>query len=406
MAMARPETILVIGGGLGGLAFAQLLRHSEFADKYKVQIFERDATRTHRGQGYMIGINKEGMSKIDSIPDIASVFDEMRQKPFAVTMVDGDVNVTIQMVHGPGSHQIAGLVNRWKLRSGLAEGLDVQWGKKFVRYEEFPTHVVAYFDDGTEARGDLLIGADGSNSRVREQRCPTLEVKQLPILGTAGTVAITARIREESPTVLELSKRSYLNRCLAAEGNTVMWMEYEADGGEARILWSFSFPVTTTMLELSKDPVQLKQAMDAQAARVFGKELTNLIQGTAATDFVMEATRHLKSTERTEGNPLGKTTRVTLLGDSAHATTTHRGLGANTAFADAAALVAALAQVEAPWQALAEYEDSMIKRGFETIKQSMQSTRILHLAGAKSVVRNVFIRVVGWILWAKRLVRG
>lgn len=147
------------------------------------------------------------------------------------------------------------------------------------------------------------------------------------------------------------------------------------------------------------------QAMNSKAT-IFGKELTNLIQSTSADDYIFDATHALRATVAMDKNPMGKTTRVTLLGDAAHTMTTQRGLGANTAFADAADLMRALTQVEAPWQALAEYEEKMIKRGFEAIKQSLQGTEMIHLVGVKSVIRNVVIRALGWVLWAKHLVLG
>jgi len=145
--------------------------------------------------------------------------------------------------------------------------------------------------------------------------------------------------------------------------------------------------------------------MDARAT-VFGKELADLIRGTSADDYVLEATHYLRALVPVKGNPLGRTSRVTLLGDAAHAMTTHRGLGANIAFADASDLVRAFAHVEASWHALAEYEENMIKRGFEAIKQSMQSSEMIHLVGVKSMIRNVVIRALGWVLWAKYRVLG
>lgn len=55
--------------------------------------------------------------------------------------------------------------NRARVRAFFAQGIDVQWNKKFVRYEEDADGVTAFFEDGTQARGDLLVGVDGSNSR-------------------------------------------------------------------------------------------------------------------------------------------------------------------------------------------------------------------------------------------------
>src|SRR5204863_7918708 len=45
-------------------------------------------------------------------------------------------------------------------------------GKSLVRLEQDADGVTAQFADGTRARGDLLIGADGVRSTVREQLLP------------------------------------------------------------------------------------------------------------------------------------------------------------------------------------------------------------------------------------------
>src|SRR5207248_2260816 len=66
-------------------------------------------------------------------------------------------------------------VDRLTLREILLAGLDgmVRLGKEFTRYELLPTgEVQAYFADGSAATGDLLVGADGVNSRVRQQLLP------------------------------------------------------------------------------------------------------------------------------------------------------------------------------------------------------------------------------------------
>lgn len=145
--------------------------------------------------------------------------------------------------------------------------------------------------------------------------------------------------------------------------------------------------------------------MDSHAKHL-GKVLASFVQGTSPDDYVLEATHYLRAVVPLEGNPMGRTSRVTLLGDAAHAMTTHRGLGANTAFADAADLAQALTHVEAPWPALAEYEETMIKRGFQAIKESTQGSDMIHLVGFKSVLRDLFIRVLGWVLWVKNALIG
>lgn len=57
-------------------------------------------------------------------------------------------------------------VNRAKYRQYLLTGLDIRWGHRFTHYEVTETGgVKAFFDDGSMATGDILVGADGLRSR-------------------------------------------------------------------------------------------------------------------------------------------------------------------------------------------------------------------------------------------------
>ena len=60
-----------------------------------------------------------------------------------------------------------------------------------IRYEETPDgRVVAHFDDGSSAVGDILVGADGGNSNVRAQFLPHAERVETGIVGIAGKVPL------------------------------------------------------------------------------------------------------------------------------------------------------------------------------------------------------------------------
>ncbi|CAB5377379.1 unnamed protein product [Rhizophagus irregularis] len=67
--------------------------------------------------------------------------------------------------------------DRWQgLRDLMLEGVNIQWGKKCIGYDEFDDEVWAIFQDGTRVRGDILIGCDGINSSIRKQRLPHLQL--------------------------------------------------------------------------------------------------------------------------------------------------------------------------------------------------------------------------------------
>ena len=65
--------------------------------------------------------------------------------------------------------------DRSKLRNWLATSLDIQWNKKFVRYEEDANSVTVHFEDGSTATGDIIVGADGqmSHGKTAESRKTT-----------------------------------------------------------------------------------------------------------------------------------------------------------------------------------------------------------------------------------------
>jgi 2-polyprenyl-6-methoxyphenol hydroxylase-like FAD-dependent oxidoreductase len=95
--------------------------------------------------------------------------------------------------------------------------------------------------------------------------------------------------------------------------------------------------------------------------------------------------------------PPWQTRNVTLLGDALHNMTPFRGVGANTALRDAAALRRALAAVNASEKellpALAAYERDMIDYGFAAVRTSRADMERFHAEGALSRMRERWRRL-------------
>jgi 2-polyprenyl-6-methoxyphenol hydroxylase-like FAD-dependent oxidoreductase len=87
---------------------------------------------------------------------------------------------------------------------------------------------------------------------------------------------------------------------------------------------------------------------------------------------------------------------VTLLGDALHNMTPFRGIGANTALRDAAALRQALLAVARGQgdliEALAAYERDMIEYGFAAVQTSLNDMKRFHAKGllARAAVKSLF----------------
>jgi 2-polyprenyl-6-methoxyphenol hydroxylase-like FAD-dependent oxidoreductase len=75
----------------------------------------------------------------------------------------GDI---LKIISTPGMKR----VSRKKLRSLCGEGIDVLWGKTLdeVTYDVDGAGLTAHFADSSVYHGDLLLGADGPKSKVRE----------------------------------------------------------------------------------------------------------------------------------------------------------------------------------------------------------------------------------------------
>ena len=87
------------------------------------------------------------------------------------------------------------------MRTLLSTGVDIKFGKEASRIEESDTEgVTVFFTDGTSAKGDVLVGADGTHSAVRPHvlKKPNEEVLvQFPATIIAGEVKLSGKEMEE-----------------------------------------------------------------------------------------------------------------------------------------------------------------------------------------------------------------
>jgi len=171
---------LVIGGSLGGLLAANLLRNTG----WDVIVFERNAEDlTGRGAG--ISTHPQ---LIDILHRVGIDFDEsMGIKVDTVICLDKSGKTYLEA-------KTARTMSSWgrlyrSLRDPLSDEI-YRLGMSLRRVEQDARSVTAVFADGSRVSGDLLVGADGVRSTVREQFLPDIEPNY------AGYVAWRAMLDE------------------------------------------------------------------------------------------------------------------------------------------------------------------------------------------------------------------
>jgi len=188
---------IIVGGGLSGLCLA----HALVEQGNSVALFERDPGPDVRGQGYRLTIDETGSNALRAcLPsrnyDFIRATAGIAGKTGAFIFLDERARelhrFTFDLEAGERRGLITGQVDRRTLRQALLSGLydRVHFGKTITRYEERWSGIIAHFSDGSSAEADILIGADGTNSRVRRQRLPEAEPRDTSILGIFGRTLI------------------------------------------------------------------------------------------------------------------------------------------------------------------------------------------------------------------------
>ncbi|HWA44149.1 MAG TPA: FAD-dependent monooxygenase [Hypericibacter adhaerens] len=168
MAKSAPR-IAIVGGGLGGLAAAALLQ----AEGYNVHVYEQAQVFTRLGAGIHLGPN---LMKVLRRIGIADRVIETGASPNRwVSRKWDDGRVLLDHEIGEPAARRYGvpymMVHRGDFHARLFDAVrpeSISLGKRVVEID--PTGSVAKlgFEDGTKAEADIIIGADGVRSRMRE----------------------------------------------------------------------------------------------------------------------------------------------------------------------------------------------------------------------------------------------
>ncbi|MFI6359017.1 FAD-dependent oxidoreductase [Streptomyces sp. NPDC050743] len=154
-------TIAIVGAGLGGLALARVL-HVNGIDSV---VYERESSRDARGQGGMLDIHS-GQRALREAGLIDQFHAIARGEGQDMRLLEPDNTLLLQEDTPDDAPLERPEVDRADLRNLLLDSLPedvVRWGHAF----QCADNGLLHFADGSSATYDLLVGADGAQSRVR-----------------------------------------------------------------------------------------------------------------------------------------------------------------------------------------------------------------------------------------------
>ncbi|MBF6176384.1 FAD-dependent oxidoreductase [Nocardia blacklockiae] len=154
-------TIAIVGAGMGGLALARVLQ----VRGLEAVVYERDSSPNARDQGGMLDIHsgQQALREAGLLDDFLAI---ARGEGQDMRLLEPDGTLLLQEDTPDDAPLLRPEVDRADLRKLLLDSLPehtVRWGHAV----ESAGDGVLRFTDGSTATYDLLVGADGANSRIR-----------------------------------------------------------------------------------------------------------------------------------------------------------------------------------------------------------------------------------------------
>jgi 2-polyprenyl-6-methoxyphenol hydroxylase-like FAD-dependent oxidoreductase len=337
--MTLVRTALVIGGGIAGPVTAMALHRAGI----EAGVYEgHDGLAA--GIGGMLGLAPNGLAALS----IVGIEQQVRAaaEPVPSMVMRSWTGKKLAEFGDPAGPPVLHTVWRADLtellyQEAVSRGIKFEFGKRLARLEETGDSVTAHFTDGTSAHADVLIGADGIRSTVRNLIDPAA-----PRPRHTGLIAFGGRPKPGTDTGLP----STCGSLHMVYGKQAVFAYGVHDNGDAG--WFANVP--------SKHPMSRQEAEQVGAsewlrrlASVFAEDRCPALRLLEATDpnemVIVGALEDLPSV------PTWHSGRVVLAGDSAHATSPSSGQGASIAIESGIQLARCLRDLPLP-EAFGAYE--------------------------------------------------
>jgi len=376
--MTHTRTALVIGGGIAGPAAAMALQ------KAGIQATVYEAyENTAQGIGAFLTIASNGIDALRTIGAdglaLSAGFPTPRIMLRSGTGKNlGTVGTGLSLPDGTTSHTL----KRAALYDAIhdeatSRGIVVHHGKRLIDAEQTSDGVRAVFEDGSDATGEVLIGADGVRSVVRRLIDPNAPaptyIGLVNLGGYARGVSVDA---EPGSYTMIFGKQAFFGYALAP-GGEVWWFANVPRGDEP-----------------ARGEVEAVTAHEWQRrlAELYAEDAGPAVQLVQASDTadIMQAS----PTHSVPHLPAWHAGRMIVIGDAAHAPTPTSGQGASLSIEDGVLLAKCLRDLPDVQRAFARFEALRRPRAERIIKQAARINSSKAAGPVARVFRDAMLPVI------------
>ncbi|KGO86377.1 2-polyprenyl-6-methoxyphenol hydroxylase [Flavobacterium rivuli WB 3.3-2 = DSM 21788] len=378
------KSIAIIGGGPGGLTLARLLQNKGVT----VKVYERDSSRDVRVQGATLDLHyQSGLKALEAAGLMDAFKENYRPGADKIRILNKD-GVIFFDEHGKepadnfGDEWFRPEIDRAPLRDLLLNSLQpdtVIWDSHIVSLKKVDDAWQIIFKNGTTAIADVIVGADGANSKIRPFVTP---VKPF----YSGVTILERNIYDAKNNAPKIYKLLQGGKIMAFGDSKTITMSAKGDGS---LDFYIGFKAVDGWVKESgtdfKDNIKILEWFKNEYA-AWDDSWQELFEYTESY-FTPRPLYCMPLNQYWKAQP-----DITLIGDAAHLMPPYAGEGVNIAMLDALQLSDSLTgnSFTNLKSAIAGYEEEMFKRFAEVGQESLDNTHWMHSQEGLSKIIELF----------------
>ncbi len=311
--------VVIIGGGIAGLTLGILLRRKN------IDVVVNEKSIGIEGRGHAFLMSADGYSIIkDFFPDANVPLLSKKVNQFSLKKIDEEELIKIQL-EGWYCMKRSSLISFFY---SLLDSNTLKQGRVFSHFIfENEKAVAAVFENGDIEYGDIFIGADGSNSKVRDTLFGKVNFSNIDVKEIVGISSKSSIANQQAAVFQKYQSKE--------KGLAFGFIPVSAD----EVVWFMQYDATFSDGHEDTSPEQLR-LFCKEMLKDFPSEVTEILD---ANNF---SKTYVWNTRDFDVLPAFHKNNIALIGDAAHLALPFTSAGTTNAILDANALASLFEQFD------------------------------------------------------------